>query len=144
MSRKAAPKPPKLTTDAVVARAQLAKVRAFVTELPDVTERASHGAPTWFVDERLIGYFCDNHHGDGRIALWLAAPDGAQAMLVDSSPDVYFVPPYVGKSGWIGVRLDRDAPWAEIEALLESAHTTAAAKKRKTRTTRTTRTTRKR
>jgi hypothetical protein len=43
-------------------------------------------------------------------------------MLVDANPDCYFVPPYVGHLGWIGVRLDRDVPWSEIAAVLDSAH----------------------
>jgi hypothetical protein len=119
-----------MPTDAKLARAQLAKVRAFVTALPGVTERASHSAETWFVNGRVLAYFCNDHHGDNRIALWLPAPDGAQAMLVDSSPEVYFVPPYVGKGGWVGVRLDRDAAWGEIEVMLEGAHTMISALKK--------------
>lgn len=104
---------------------QLAKVRALCHALPDVTERPSHGSPTFFVNgKRTFAYFLDNHHGDGRLALWCAAPDGAQAMLVDSNPERYFLPPYVARLGWIGVRLDRDAPRNEIAMVLEAAHQT--------------------
>lgn len=102
---------------------QLAKVRALCRSLPDVTERSSHGSPTFLVHEkRPFAYFLDNHHGDGRLALWCAAPDGAQSMLVDSNADHYFLPPYVTHLGWIGVRLDRKAPWNEIAMVLEAAH----------------------
>jgi len=104
---------------------QLTKVRALCHALPDVTERPSHGSPTFFVNgKRTFAYFLDNHHGDGRLALWCAAPDGAQAMLVDSNPDHYFLPPYVARLGWIGVRLDRDVPSNEIAMVLEAAHQT--------------------
>jgi hypothetical protein len=101
---------------------QLVRVRALCRELPDVTERPSHGSPTFFVGKRTFAYFLDNHHGDGRLALWCAAPEGAQAMLVDSDPEGYFLPPYVAHRGWVGVRLDRDLPWNQIASVLEAAH----------------------
>jgi len=108
---------------------QLAAVRKFVEQLEDVTEKLSHGHPTYFVKKKCFAYFLDNHHNDGRLALWCAAPPGAQAMLVESNPDVYFVPPYVGYQGWVGVRLDKDAAWPEIAAVLENAYETKQAKK---------------
>jgi hypothetical protein len=108
---------------------QLAKVRACCLALPEVTEKPSHGAPTFFYKKRVFVYFLDNHHGDGRLALWCAAPPDAQAMLVDSNPDHYFVPPYVGYRGWVGVRLDRDAAWPEIAAVIESAYQHLQAKR---------------
>lgn len=118
--------------DPVLAAKQLARVRQICLALPGASERASHGSPSFFVDEkRAFASFCDNHHHDGRLALWCAAPDGAQAMLVDANPEAYFVPPYVGHQGWVGVRLDRDLPWSEIAAVLEAAHATRAAGRRR-------------
>ena len=117
-------------TPGPAAQVQLAKVRKFCLALPDVTEQASHGAPTFFFKKKVFVYFLDNHHNDGRLALWCPAPDGAQAMLVDNNPDHYFVPPYVGYRGWIGVRLDRDAAWSEIAAVIESAHQSLLGKRR--------------
>jgi hypothetical protein len=99
-------------------------VRELCHRLPDVTERPSHGSPTFFAGKRSFAYFLDNHHHDGRLALWCAAPDGAQAMLVDSDPDGFFLPPYVAHMGWIGVRLDRDLAWNRIAMVLETAHQT--------------------
>src|ERR1051325_9192111 len=113
-------------SDALYPRAlvasQLARVRELCHQLPDVTERPSHGSQTFFVGKRTFAYFLDNHHGDGRLALWCAAPEGAQAMLVDSDPDGYFLPPYVAHRGWIGVRLDRDLAWNQVASVLEAAH----------------------
>ncbi len=106
---------------ALVAR-QLAKVRALCGELPDTSERLSHGSSAFFAGKHQFAMFLDNHHGDGRLALWCAAPDGAQRMLVDSEPDYYFIPPYVGHRGWVGVRLDRGAPWPAIAGVVEAAH----------------------
>ena len=114
---------------------QLAKVREVCRALPEVTERPSHGSPAFMVnDKRAFAYFLDNHHSDGRLALWCAAPEGAQAMLVDSNPDHYFLPPYVAHLGWIGVRLDRKTPWSEIAAVLEAAHQTRYKPPRVTKT----------
>jgi hypothetical protein len=108
---------------------QLSRVRELCTSLPDVTEKISHGFPTYFVKKKCFAYFLDNHHNDGRLALWCMAPPGAQAMLVDSDSDYYFVPPYVGHQGWVGVRLDKDNEWSQIAAVLENAYETRAAKK---------------
>lgn len=108
---------------------QLARVRALVHALPDVTEKLSHSAPTFFVNKKTFATFVDNHHGDGRLALWCMAPPGAQAMLVESNGDHYFVPPYVGYMGWVGVRLDRDNAWSQIAAVIEQAYETRKAKK---------------
>ena len=72
--------------------------------------------------------YLDDHHGDGRLALWCAAPEGMQAGLVGASPDAYFVPPYVGHRGWLGLRLDRDLPWDEVAGVIEHAYLCVAPK----------------
>jgi hypothetical protein len=72
--------------------------------------------------------YLDDHHGDGRLALWCAAPPGAQAELIEQDPDRFFRPPYVGHRGWIGVRLDRDLDWGEIAGIAEDAYRQVAPK----------------
>jgi hypothetical protein len=122
-ARPAKPAKSTVSYDRALVAAQLAKVRALCVSLPETTERPSHGSPAFLVnDKRPFAYFLDDHHSDGRLALWCAAPDGAQAMLVDSDPDIYFLPPYVAHLGWIGVRLDRKAPWSKVAVVLEAAH----------------------
>jgi hypothetical protein len=102
--------------------APLERVRALCLALPEVVERPSHGAPTFFIGgKRAFVMFHDDHHGDGRLAIWCAAPPGAQAMLVGAAPDTYFVPAYVGHLGWLGMRLDRGAPWDEVAGVIEDA-----------------------
>ena len=108
--------------------AALEKMRKACHALPDVTERPSHGMPAFFVGKRQFAVFSNDHHGDGRVALVCAAEDGVQKMLVDSDPDAYYVPPYVGVAGWIGVRLDKKLPWSQVAALLEAAHAYIGAK----------------
>jgi hypothetical protein len=108
----------------------LDRVRALCLALPETDERPSHGAPTFFIrGKRSFVMFHDDHHGDGRLAIWAAAPPGVQAALVDASPEHYFVPPYVGHQGWIGVRLDRDLPWDEVAGVIEDAWLTRAPKR---------------
>ncbi|MBX3283909.1 MAG: MmcQ/YjbR family DNA-binding protein [Actinobacteria bacterium] len=97
--------------------------------LPEVEERLSHGAPAFFVRGRKsFVMFLDDHHGDGVLGIWCAAPPGAQAELVDTEPDRFFVPPYVGHRGWVGVRLDRAPDWAELAAIVTDAYRHVAPK----------------
>jgi hypothetical protein len=100
----------------------LAAVREICLGLPETSERLSHGEPTFFVREkRSFASIWDNHHSDGRFALICAAPEGLQAALVERDPERFYVPPYVGHRGWIGVRLDRGFDRDEIAGLLEDA-----------------------
>jgi len=117
-----------MATDRQVAAA-LARVRAICAGLPEVTERPSHGSPCFFVrDKQTICYFHDDHHGDGMLALWVAAPPGVQAELVEAEPDRFFRPAYVGHRGWLGVRLDRSPDWDEVAGILTDAFRTVAPK----------------
>ena len=105
----------------------LAKLREVCLAFPETSERLSHGAPTFFVREkRSFLMVLTNHHGDGRFAIWCAAPDGMQKMLVEADPERFFVPPYVGHRGWLGVRLDRDIHWDELTGIAEDAYADVA------------------
>ncbi len=107
--------------------AVLARMREICLGLPEVSERLSHGAPTFFVQgKRAFVMVLSNHHGDGRFAIWCAAPDGMQKVLVDSDPERFFVPPYVGHRGWLGVRLDRRLDWDELAGIVEDAYAEVA------------------
>jgi hypothetical protein len=105
----------------------LAKLRELCLALPETSERLSHGAPTFFVKQkRAFVMVMTDHHGDGRFALWCAAPDGMQKMLVEADPERFFVPPYVGHRGWLGVQLDRGLHWDEIAGITEDAYAEVA------------------
>ena len=97
---------------------------------PETIERLSHGAPTFFAGgKKTFVMFLDDHHGDGRLAIWCAAPPGVQATLVDEEPDRFFVPPYVGHRGWVGVRLDIDVDWDEVAGIVEDGFREVATKR---------------
>ena len=66
---------------------ELARVRKVCASLPEVTERPSHGSPAWFVrDKKTIAMFVDDHHGDGILGIWCAAPPGVQEQMIDEDP----------------------------------------------------------
>ena len=105
----------------------LERIRELCLALPETSERLSHGAPTFFIREkRAFLMVLTNHHGDGRFAIWCAAPAGMQQLLVDADPDKFFVPPYVGHRGWLGVRLDREFDWDELAGIAEDAYAEVA------------------
>jgi hypothetical protein len=110
--------------------AALARVRTICLALPDTHEKEAWGAPTFRVGGRLFAMFVDNHHGDGRLAVWCNAPPVAQEALVAAEPRHFFVPPYVGTQGWVGVRLDTGLSWDVVAQRLEAAHGVSASKGR--------------
>jgi len=84
----------------------LERVRRICSRLPETTEKLSHGEPTFFVKDKVFVMFADNHHNDGHIAVWLPVPSGFQNTLIESAPEIFFKPPYVGVRGWVGIELD--------------------------------------
>ena len=105
----------------------LERIRKICLAFPETSERLSHGAPTFFIrGKRAFLMVLTNHHGDGRFAIWCAAGDGVQRMLVDADPERFFVPPYVGHRGWLGVRLDRELDWNELAGIAEDAYAEVA------------------
>jgi hypothetical protein len=105
-------------------RSLIARFRDACESLPEVEERPSHGAPTFFVrgKKSFATLWADGHHEDEFPHLWCAAPLGAQQELIAAKPEMYFRPPYVGGRGWLGVRLNRDVDWDEIAELCADAY----------------------
>ena len=109
-------------------QAALARLRPVIEALPGAFEKLSHGSPTFFVGGgRKARTFASLHDerewGEGRLCLWLAAPEGMQEGVVAGDPVHWFVPPYVGHRGWIGLRLDLpDTDWDDAAGALEDAH----------------------
>jgi uncharacterized protein YdhG (YjbR/CyaY superfamily) len=112
--------------------AQLDRVRRLVATLPGVSEKLSHGAPSFFVekDKGQFATFVDDHYGDGRLAVWLPVREGLQPLLIEDAPDIYFMPPYVGASGWVGILLDKIRDDA-LQIHLRQAWELTAQKRRK-------------
>ena len=100
----------------------LDSLRRLCTAFPQVEERLSHGEPAWFFRGKKLFVMYADHHHDDRVAFWCAAPAGVQALMVEASPEKFFIPPYVGGRGWLGVYLDREVDWEEIEGIVEAAY----------------------
>ena len=107
----------------------VARLREICCALPEVTERLSHGSPTFFIrDKKTLATIHDDHHGDSRIAMWCPAPPGVQEQMVEAEPERFFRPPYVGHRGWLGLRLDIAADWGEVAEVVEEAYRLVAPK----------------
>ena len=98
----------------------LDRVRRLCLALPEAKERLSHGEPTFFVRNKVFVMFAEDHHSDGHLAVWLPVSPGLQEALIESDPETYFRPPYVGHRGWIGIELDRIGD-DELGAFIEEA-----------------------
>jgi hypothetical protein len=104
-------------------RAPIERLRAICLALPGAGEKLSHGEPSFFAGKMFATFAsAASHHGAGRDAVWCAAPEGAQDVLVSGQPDRYFVPPYVGHRGWLGAWLDDAVDWDEIASVIEDAY----------------------
>src|SRR5687767_1279202 len=114
-----------------MARSALDRVRRICMGFPEVTERLSHGAPTWFVRDKsvFVQFWNRGHHGDTFPHLWCAAPPGVQGELVETEPERFFRPPYVGGRGWLGVRMDVELDWDEVAAIVTDAYRLVAPRK---------------
>ncbi len=104
------------------------RLRRICLALPEVTERPSHGAPTWFIRGKnaFVTLWADGHHDNHFPHLWCASAPGVQEELVAAEPLKFFRPPYVGGRGWIGLRLDAGLDWTEIAELCEDAYRAVA------------------
>lgn len=98
-------------------------VRELCLTFPETEELLSHGSPNFRIrGGRIFATYAENHHGDGRLALWLNVPDGVQDEYVRAEPKHFFVPQYVGPRGWLGVRLDMGIAWKRVAELVRMAY----------------------
>ena len=104
------------------------RLRPIALALPGVVERPSHGSPTFFTAEGRKGRTFASVHDErewfeGRLCLWAACEEPERDALIEDAPDRFFVPPYVGHRGWLGLRLDLDpVDWDEVAGVIEDAH----------------------
>jgi len=100
-----------------IAPERLSRLREICFSFPDCEEKEAWGDPTWRIKNKIFAVQKGNHKG-ARPSVWLKGGPGAQAMLIDANPASFFVPPYVGSKGWIGLYLDTpEINWSEFEYL---------------------------
>jgi hypothetical protein len=110
----------------------LPRLRTICLALPGAEQFVNHGYPCFQVRKKTFVMYLVNHHNDGRIAIWCKAPPGAQHSLVDSDPARFFVPPYVGPKGWIGIRLEKHlVDWPAVSSLVTESFQMTAPKRQK-------------
>jgi predicted DNA-binding protein (MmcQ/YjbR family) len=97
-------------------------VRALMASFPETEEVESHGSPSFKVRGKTFATYTINHHGDGHVALNLDSPPGAQQLYTEMEPEYYFVPPYVGPKGWLGVELNTGISWKSVIARTREAY----------------------
>jgi hypothetical protein len=116
------------TDDVTAATGRLADV---VAELPGVVVKEAYGHVEYLLAKKKFAWLLVDHHGDGRLALWVKAPAGEQEALVAADPVRYFAPPYLGPSGWVAVNVDPGSrpDWGEVSTLVVQAWRMSAGKR---------------
>jgi hypothetical protein len=107
----------------------LTRVRKICLALPEAHEKVAWNAPTFRVRNKQFAMFVDDHHGDGVTGLWCKAAPGMQEALIEANPEHFFRPPYVGPSGWIGIRLDRGDECTVVAGLVRDGYHDIAPKR---------------
>jgi hypothetical protein len=105
------------------------QLRAICLAFPEASEVEAWGEPTFRVRNKIFAMFTDNHHDSGIVAVWCKAPPGAQEVLIGADPARFYKPPYVGPSGWIGIRLEGGVDWAMVASLVEDGYRMTAPKR---------------
>lgn len=110
---------------------QLSRLRKICRSLPGTEEVEAWGEPTFRYKNKMYAMFASpgTHHGEGRTAVWIKSQAAERDLLVAAAPVQYFVPAYMGPSGWIGAYLDEKTDWAELENLLREGHRLLGVKK---------------
>ena len=107
----------------------LDRIRAIIAAWPETAERLSHGMPTWWGGKKTFANWAAHHHGDDRLALWIKSDLDTQESLAEAQPEIFFVPPYVGPRGWLGVDVGAKVDWGVVEGLLEDGYRSVAPKR---------------
>ena len=95
------------------------RLRKICLALPEAVEQEAWGDPTFRVRDKI---FAMEKRGDGRLSVWCKAPPGSQTVLVGADPERFFVPPYLGHKGWVGMRLDAAPDWDEVVFLVRRSY----------------------
>ena len=103
-----------------------ARLRAICLALPEAKEDRMRRGPSYRVANKIFAL--ERPWGD-RLALWCKVPEGAREIFLAAGPARFFIPPYFGPKGWIGVGLDDGTDWSEIEAFVQRSYRLVAPKR---------------
>jgi predicted DNA-binding protein (MmcQ/YjbR family) len=105
---------------------EVTRLRKLCLAFPEAQEKEAWGDPTFRVRDKI---FAMHKIGDGRSSVWCKSEPQTRDVLTDDSPQIFFVPPYVGPKGWIGIRLDEAAlDWKVLAELVKTSYCLIAPK----------------
>jgi predicted DNA-binding protein (MmcQ/YjbR family) len=109
----------------------ITRLRKICLALPEAHVVEAWGEPTFRIRNKIFAMHAspNTHHGQGRPAVWVKAAPGDQTSMVQTAPDCFFVPPYVGPSGWVGIWLDGVVEWDEVAEFVRDSYRLIAPKK---------------
>ena len=106
----------------------LARVRSIALALAEADEKISHGRPAFFT-QKVFCYFGGSVRDDqewiAHDAAIMVRPDPADEPALRQDPR-FWVPAYLGPSGWLGIDLDDDTDWQEIAELMDASYRVTA------------------
>jgi hypothetical protein len=102
---------------------QRKRILRTLQRLPEAAALERHSHLSLEVRGKRFGYFLDDHHGDGRIAVVCKSTPDVRDALQQLAPVQVHVPKYVGNKGWIGLWLDvADVDWSAVDLALREAY----------------------
>jgi phosphoribosylglycinamide formyltransferase-1 len=91
-------------------------------------DKGSHCA--FLVSKKTFAYYLNNHHGDNIISVCCKVLPGENTFLVESNPDRFYLPAYIGPRGWIALRMDLPKlNWSEVKELILGSYLQLAPKR---------------
>lgn len=111
------------------AKNPLPRLRKLCVALPEAHEVEAWQTPTWRVRNKMFAMYTDHMHHDPHVSVWIKAAHGNNDIMIATDPKRFFIPPYVGAGGWVGVRLDVKVDWEELADLLCDGYRLVAPKR---------------
>jgi len=111
-------------------RERLEMLSGICLALPQTSrqDKGSHAA--FSVLKKVFAYYLNDHHGDGIVGFCCKVLPGDNEQLIASSPQKFYMPAYVGRLGWVALRLDRrTVDWAEVSELVRCSYVLCAPKR---------------
>lgn len=98
-----------------MATAPLTALRDIALAFPGAVETESFGYPTFRVRDKIFASYGTDDNDREFVSL-KCAPGQQERLAAEGEP--FFLPKYLGAKGWIGVHVDDETDWYEIEELV--------------------------
>jgi predicted DNA-binding protein (MmcQ/YjbR family) len=109
---------------------RLVRLTKICIALPEASRELTGDHASFRVRKKTFGYFLNNHHGDGIVAVCFKMAPGDNAKLVALDSSRFYLPAYIGPRGWIGLRLDAGKiDWEEVADFVGDSYGLVAPKR---------------